>query len=76
MESSTVTPLLIVPLKALFSITWLIFLVVGAVPLQQLRQVNKVIQTPFDKLGWLIYLLYVIFAVVVFVIGMSALWLI
>lgn len=63
-----------ISLKVVVTSMWVLLLILGAMPLQQIRQINRVVKTAGDKLFWLVYMVYIVFAVVMFVVSMGILW--
>lgn len=75
MPTENINNLTLILIKGLISLVWLIFLIIGAAAIQQIRQMNIVVQTPGKKIVWTFYLIYVFFALLAFLISIIFLWL-
>ena len=62
-------------IKIIVSTLWFLFLILGATTIQQIKEMQEVVQVPNKRKVWVLYSLYVTFAITLFVISMSVLWL-
>ena len=69
------TPILSIVFKTIVTVAWVFFLLIGASTVQQIREMFEVIQTPNKALVWTIYAIYVLIAIVLFLISVSLIWL-
>lgn len=75
MIDSAQTPVLTLVFKAIATVAWVFFLLVGASTIQQIREMFEVLKPPYKKMIWLFYFIYVAIALIFFIISMLLVWL-
>lgn len=60
--------------KILITILWVLFLVVGATTIQQIREMHEVLRSPVQRSIWIVYFIYVGVALLAFLISVVPLW--
>ncbi len=75
MVDTAQTPLLTLVFKAIATVAWIFFLLIGASTIQQIREMFEVLKPPHKKMVWIFYFIYVAIALILFIISMLLVWL-